>query len=42
MFHHDVLAQRCAADRSYDCLAVASPLAVKGGVGAPVNPIAVR
>lgn len=42
MFDLDVLAEKCAADGSYDCLLIASPLAVKGGVGAPVNPIAVR
>jgi kynurenine formamidase len=42
MFDLDTLAEACAADGSYDCLLVAAPLAVKGGVGAPVNPIAVR
>jgi kynurenine formamidase len=42
MFDLDTLAQACAADGNYDCLLVAAPLAVKGGVGAPVNPIAVR
>jgi hypothetical protein len=38
----DTLAEKCAADGIYDCLIVAAPLAVKGGVGAPVNPVAVR
>jgi kynurenine formamidase len=42
MFDLDRLATRCAADGIYDCLLVAAPLAVAGGVGAPVNPIAVR
>jgi kynurenine formamidase len=42
MFDLDGLAERCAADGIYDCLLVAAPLAVKGGVGAPANPIAVR
>jgi kynurenine formamidase len=42
MFDLDRLATRCAEDGRYDCLLVAAPLAVAGGVGAPVNPIAVR
>src|ERR1700744_2296623 len=42
MFDLDTLAEACAADGSYHCLLVAAPLAVTGGVGAPVNPIAVR
>jgi kynurenine formamidase len=42
MFDLDMLAEVCAADGNYDCLLVAAPLAVKGGVGAPVNPVAVR
>jgi kynurenine formamidase len=42
MFDLDLLAEKCAADGNYDCLLVAPPLAIKGGVGAPVNPIAVR
>jgi kynurenine formamidase len=42
MFDLDPLAEACAADGNYDCLLVAAPLAVKGGVGAPVNPIAIR
>jgi len=42
MFDLDTLAAASAADGNYDCLLVAAPLAVKGGVGAPVNPIAVR
>jgi kynurenine formamidase len=42
MFDLDTLAERCAADRIYDMLLVAAPLAVKGGVGAPVHPVAVR
>jgi kynurenine formamidase len=42
MFDLDMLAEVCAADGDYHCLLVAAPLAVTGGVGAPVNPIAVR
>jgi hypothetical protein len=42
MFDLDTLAERCAADGIYDMLLVAAPLAVKGGVGAPVHPVAVR
>lgn len=42
MFDLDTLARRCAEDGIYDCLLVAAPLAVTGGVGAPVNPVAVR
>jgi kynurenine formamidase len=42
MFDLDGLAERCAADGNYDFMLVAAPLAVKGGVGAPANPIAVR
>jgi kynurenine formamidase len=42
MFDLDVLAARCAEDGRYDCFLVAAPLAVKGGVGAPANPVAVR
>jgi kynurenine formamidase len=42
MFDLDTLADKCAADGNYDCLLVAAPLAVKGGVGAPVNPVALR
>lgn len=42
MFDLAVLAARCAEDRAYDFLLVAAPLAVKGGVGAPAHPVAVR
>ena len=42
MFELDRLAVRCAEDGRYDFLLVAAPLPVAGGVGAPVNPIAVR
>jgi kynurenine formamidase len=42
MFDLDRLAARCAEDETYDFLLVAAPLPVAGGVGAPVNPIAVR
>jgi kynurenine formamidase len=42
MFDLDGPAARCADGGNYDCLLVAAPLRVAGGVGAPVNPIAVR
>jgi kynurenine formamidase len=42
MFDLDALAEDCAADDVYECLLVAAPLAVTGGVGAPVHPVAVK
>jgi kynurenine formamidase len=42
IFDLDRLALACRADGRYDCLLVAAPLAVTGGVGAPTNPVAVR
>jgi len=36
------LAAACAADGRYECLFVGSPLCFPGGVGSPVNPVAVR
>jgi kynurenine formamidase len=38
----DPLAEACAADGSYDFLLEASPLPFVGGVGSPVNPVAVK
>ena len=38
----DPLAADCAADGQYDFLYAAAPLKVRGGTGAPVNPIAIK
>lgn len=42
IFQLDALAAACAVDRRYDFLLAAAPLPVRGGVGGPVNPIAIR
>jgi kynurenine formamidase len=42
MFELDALATACAADGNYDFMLFAAPLPLRGGVGGPVNPIAVR
>ncbi|XVQ07445.1 cyclase family protein [Spirillospora sp. CA-255316] len=42
MFDFEALAEDCAADGVYECMFVASPLNIPGGVGSPVNPIAVK
>lgn len=42
IFELDTLAAACAADERYDFLLAATPLPVRGGVGGPVNPVAVR
>lgn len=42
MFDLEELADDCGADGSYEFLLVAAPLPITGGVGAPVNPIALR
>ena len=42
MFDLEMLAASCAADGVYEFLLVASGLPITGGVGAPVNPIAVK
>ncbi len=42
VFQLDALAAACAADGRYDFLLAAGPLPVRGGVGGPVNPLAVR
>lgn len=42
MFDLEALADDCAADGRYECLLVAAPLPITGGVGAPVNPIALK
>ncbi|GAA2401785.1 cyclase family protein [Actinomadura vinacea] len=42
MFDFEDLADDCAADGVHECLFMASPLNIPGGVGSPVNPIAVK
>jgi kynurenine formamidase len=42
MFDLEALGQDCAADGVYEFLLIAAPLPITGGVGAPVNPIAVK
>jgi kynurenine formamidase len=41
MFDLDALAAECAARRGYEFLLVAAGLPITGGVGAPVNPVAI-
>jgi hypothetical protein len=33
--------EELAADRVYECLVVIAPLPLSGGIGSPVNPIAI-
>ncbi len=42
IFELDTLAAACAVDHRYDFLLAAAPLPIHGGVGGPVNPIAIR
>jgi kynurenine formamidase len=42
MFDLEALAADCAADGRYEFLLVAAGLPITGGVGAPVNPIAIK
>jgi kynurenine formamidase len=42
MFDTDALAEDCAADGVYEFLLAAAGLPVTGGVGAPVNPVAIK
>lgn len=42
MFDLEALASDCASDSRYEFLLVAAGLPITGGVGAPVNPIAVK
>jgi kynurenine formamidase len=42
MFALDELAADCAADGTWDFLFTAPPLPVTGGVGSPINPLAVK
>jgi kynurenine formamidase len=41
-FELDALADACAADGRYDFFFAGAPLPLRGGVGGPVNPMAVR
>ena len=42
MFVLDELAEACAADGSWQFLFSAPPLKVAGGVGSPLNPLAIK
>ena len=42
MFDLDELAADCAADGVWDFLLAAPPLKVSGGIGSPVNPLAIK
>lgn len=42
MFDLDALAEDCAADGVWECFFSAPPLKVTGGVGSPLNPLAVK
>jgi kynurenine formamidase len=42
IFDLEPLADDCAADGRYEFLFSAPPLPITGGVGSPVNPIAIR
>lgn len=42
IFDLDGLAADCAADGVWDCFFTAAPLRVKGGVGSPITPIAIK
>jgi hypothetical protein len=42
MFDLDALAADCAADGAWEFLFSAPPLKITGGVGSPLNPLAVK
>jgi hypothetical protein len=42
MFDLDELADDCAKDGSYECFFCAPALKITGGVGSPINPLAIR
>jgi hypothetical protein len=42
IFDLEPLAEDCAADRRYEFLFTAPPLPITGGVGSPVNPLAIK
>ena len=41
-FNLEALATDCAADGQYDFLLEASPQPFVGGIGSPVNPVAIK
>ena len=42
LFDFEDLPADCAADGIYECLLVAAPLNIPGGVGSPINPLAIK
>jgi kynurenine formamidase len=42
LFWLDDLAKACARDQRYDFLFVGQPLRISGGLGSPINPLAIR
>jgi hypothetical protein len=42
MFDLEALSDDCAADGVWECFFSAPPLKVTGGVGSPLNPLAVK
>ena len=42
IFDLEPLAEACASDGVYEFLFTAPPLPITGGVGSPVNPLAIR
>jgi len=42
LFDLEALADDCAGDGVYDCLFVAKPMMIRGGVGSPANAIAIK
>jgi kynurenine formamidase len=42
LFDFEDLAVDCAADGVYECLFVGAPLDIPGGVGSPINPLAIK
>lgn len=42
LWHLDELAEACRADGRYECMVVAAPLRLPGGVGSPSNAVAIR
>ncbi|HEU5025062.1 MAG TPA: cyclase family protein [Spirillospora sp.] len=42
LFDFEALAEDCAADGVHECMFVASPLNIPGGVGSPLNPVAIK
>ena len=42
LFDLEELAEDCAADAVYECLFIAKPLMLRGGVGSPANAQAIK